>query len=138
VRPRPSWIVVAVLAAGCGGKRDPAEPDLDPAPGRDAPTEVARELFAAQTAMAAAAADNVASCPAMATALRGVFDRVRPLFERATTLRADPDYARSLNLAMKPYDADAEAQAKRMFEALAACRLDAAVADAVAQMPVLQ
>jgi hypothetical protein len=137
VRPRVAWILIAVLAA-CGGKQGGDAGEPDPGPSRDAPAEVARELFAAQTAMTSAAADNVASCPAMATALRAVFDRVRPLFERATSLRADPDYARSLNLAMKPYDADAEAQAKRMFEALAGCRLDAAVADAVAQMPVLQ
>ena len=136
-RVRSAVIAVAVIAA-CGGRQ---RPDDDPGPEPDpenAPATLATHVRDALAEMTTAAEAHAADCPAMASALIEVFDRVRPLFDRVKTQAQDKDRARELTAAFQAHADEAKALGDRFSIAVNACTADPAVRDAMAKMPVIQ
>ena len=138
-RPARSAIVAIVLAAlaACGGKHgdDDTLPEPDP---ENAPATIAIHIRDALAEMTLTAETHAGDCPAMASALRDVFDRVRPLFDRVNLQRQDANRAREINTALKPYNTEASALIERLSAAVNPCHEDAGIVDAMAKMPVIQ
>jgi hypothetical protein len=128
---------VALAAAACGGKQPAPEPP-EPDPVTSDPTLLAQSIVDALGEMTIAAEGHAGDCPAMAAALSEVFERVRPTFDRVAELRREPETARELTAAFRPYDVDAARLGERMSTALQPCAKDTSVVDAMAKMPVIQ
>jgi hypothetical protein len=128
--------VIFVGLAACGGGKGAQEPE--PEPVTTNPILLAQSVVDALGEMTIAAESHAADCPGMAAALTEIFDRVRPTFDQIQTLRADPETARELTTAFRPYDADAATLARRLSAAVTVCAKDTAVVDAMAKMPVIQ
>jgi hypothetical protein len=142
-RRRAIDLAVAIAAAGvlvsCGGKqRDDELVDDQQPSGENDPDLIASQIRDSLIEMTTAAEGNIDDCRAMAGALLAVFDRVRPVFDKVETLRQDKERERALTASIKRYDQEAEVLTQRMSAALEHCRLDPAVGDAMAKMPVIQ
>jgi hypothetical protein len=135
---RSSAIAIVIAVAACGGhQRHDDEAGLEPDP-QNAPAAIAIQVRDALADMTTAAETHAGDCPAMASALTEVFDRVRPLFDRVNLQRQDANRAREINAALKPYNSEAAALIDRLSTAVNPCHEDPAIVDAMAKMPVIQ
>ncbi|MGN6103827.1 MAG: hypothetical protein ACTHU0_01865 [Kofleriaceae bacterium] len=124
--------LAVVALAACGSPRPgPAAPrPLDPA-------ELARELHAEMTEMAAITDRLRVDCPRMAGELRALFARMRTSVDRAHELARDSEQARRLTTELRAYDAETQGLTERISTHLVACKDDPAVRDAMSTMPTL-
>ena len=89
--------VMLALLVACGGHPHPAQPPPFPA------EQLAAEVDGVMTTLASTTARDQDDCPRLLDDLDAVLVASRPTFDRVHAAEQDPDHARALTTAMKPY-----------------------------------
>ena len=89
--------MLAALLAACGGHPHPAPPPRFDADG------LAADVDGVMGKLAAATARDQDDCPRLVDDLDAVLAGSRPVFDRVHEAEQDPDHAKQLATAMKPY-----------------------------------
>ncbi len=138
-------LLVAVLTA-CGGHHhttaEPAPaPDATPPPPLLDPAgaaEAVSQLIDFLQAMAAIAEQRAGNCDQMGADLDELFTKTQPLFDLVRAAQQDPEAAKLLVQEEKKREADISDFPPDAMEALAGCRDNAKVVDAMQRMPEIQ
>ena len=137
-------LLVAFLAA-CGGHHHetaspspPADaappPLLDPA----GAAEAVSQLIDFLQAMAAIAEQRAGNCDQMGADLDELFTKTQPLFDLVHAAQQDPEAAKLLVQEEKKREADISDFPQEAMEALAGCRDNPKVVDAMQRMPEIE
>lgn len=132
VAGRLSAVVVAAALAACRASRPPPPPPAPPDP-----AQLANRLHLAMNEMAVIVRRDRADCPAMATALRELFARMRALVDEARRMSEDPSLAQQLTAELRTYDEADRGLSDAIFRDLVACKDHPGVRDAMSTMPVV-
>lgn len=89
--------VAFALLVACGGHPHPAQPPAFDANG------LAAEVDAVMGKLAGATARDQDDCPRLLDELDAILVASRPTFDRVHTAEQDPEHARELTSAMRPY-----------------------------------
>jgi hypothetical protein len=137
-------IPLMILAAACGGPKEPDHPERGPE-GAESKDLVIDEETARATAagllevletMAAIVEQRAGDCPAMAAELSALFDQTAPLVEIVEAAKLDPEASRLLADAFEEHELAVPPLEERISAGLATCQLDADVSAALKKMPV--
>lgn len=105
--------VVFALLVACGGHPHPAQPPPFPA------DQLAAEVDGVMGKLADATARDQDNCPRLVDELDAILVSSRPTFDRVHAAEQDPEHARLLTSAMRPYQE--EQRSTNIATALAAC-----------------
>lgn len=106
-------VALAAFVIACGGHPHPAQPPAFDAEG------LAADVNSVMTALADTTARDQDDCPRLVDDLDAILARSRPTFDRVHAAEQDPEHARQLTAAMKPYQD--EHRSTDIAAALAVC-----------------
>ena len=106
-------VIFAALLVACGGHPHPAQPPAFDAAG------LAADVNRVMGNLAATTTRDQDDCPRLLDDLDAVLAASRPTFDRVHAAEQDPEHARQLTAAMRPYQD--EHRATDIATALAAC-----------------
>ena len=106
-------MILAALLVACGGHPHPAQPPPFPA------VQLAAEVDGVVGKLAHATARDQDDCPHLLDELDAILVASRPTFDRVHAAEQDPEHARLLTSAMRPYHE--EQRTTDIATALAAC-----------------